>query len=82
MTNIVAVWQSLLKCEKEQEGQKGKKEDATSLVEEVTEVKDMNGEHGRNTLVILSKIKNNIEIFIIINIFYFISLRREVTQSL
>ncbi|XP_066475924.1 nucleolar pre-ribosomal-associated protein 1 [Tiliqua scincoides] len=50
MTNIVAVWQSLLKRDKEQEkeqdGQKGKKEDATSLVEGMTEVKEMNGDHG------------------------------------
>lgn len=60
MTNIVAVWQSLLKQEKEQEkeqdGQKRKKKDASSLMEEMTEVKETIGEHGRKTLVILSKI--------------------------
>ncbi|KAF7251021.1 Nucleolar pre-ribosomal-associated protein 1 [Varanus komodoensis] len=46
MTNIVAVWQSLLKQEKEQEGQKGKAEDAAAIVEEMAEEKEANGEHG------------------------------------
>uniref|UniRef100_A0A8D2JI19 URB1 ribosome biogenesis homolog n=1 Tax=Varanus komodoensis TaxID=61221 RepID=A0A8D2JI19_VARKO len=45
MTNIVAVWQSLLKQEKEQEGQKGKAEDAAAIVEEMAEEKEANGEH-------------------------------------
>ncbi|XP_053164399.1 nucleolar pre-ribosomal-associated protein 1 isoform X2 [Hemicordylus capensis] len=54
MTNIVAVWQSLLKQEKEQDGQRekeqdgqsGRDEDAASIVEEMTEIKGINGEHG------------------------------------
>ncbi|KAH0624869.1 hypothetical protein JD844_032735 [Phrynosoma platyrhinos] len=46
MTNIIAVWQSLLKQAKEQDGQKGTVEDATSIVEEMAKVKETNGEHG------------------------------------
>ncbi|XP_062982759.1 nucleolar pre-ribosomal-associated protein 1 [Elgaria multicarinata webbii] len=46
MTNIVAVWQSLLKQEKEQDGQKGRREDAATIVEETTEVNATSGEHG------------------------------------
>ncbi|XP_042314593.1 LOW QUALITY PROTEIN: nucleolar pre-ribosomal-associated protein 1 [Sceloporus undulatus] len=45
MTNIIAVWQSLLKQAKEH-GQKGTVEDATSIMEEMAEVKETNGEHG------------------------------------
>uniref|UniRef100_A0A8D2JBQ1 URB1 ribosome biogenesis homolog n=1 Tax=Varanus komodoensis TaxID=61221 RepID=A0A8D2JBQ1_VARKO len=50
MTNIVAVWQSLLKQEKEQEGQKGKAEDAAAIVEEMAEEKEANGEHETTLL--------------------------------
>ncbi|KAL8190587.1 UNVERIFIED_CONTAM: nucleolar pre-ribosomal-associated protein 1 [Gekko kuhli] len=39
MTNIIAVWQSLLKQEKEQDGQR-REEDPASIVEEITEVVD------------------------------------------
>nr|XP_060626413.1 nucleolar pre-ribosomal-associated protein 1 isoform X1 [Anolis sagrei ordinatus] len=46
MTNIVAVWQSLLKQEREQGGLKGTAEDASFIVEEMAEVKETNGEHG------------------------------------
>ncbi|XP_008105812.1 nucleolar pre-ribosomal-associated protein 1 isoform X2 [Anolis carolinensis] len=46
MTNIVAVWQSLLKQEREQDGLKGTTEDASFIVEEMAEVKETNGEHG------------------------------------
>uniref|UniRef100_A0A670I5H5 URB1 ribosome biosis homolog n=1 Tax=Podarcis muralis TaxID=64176 RepID=A0A670I5H5_PODMU len=45
MTTIVAVWQSLLKQEKGQDGQKGSGEDA-SVSEEITAGKETNGEHG------------------------------------
>lgn len=58
MTTIVAVWQSLLKQEKGQDGQKGSGEDA-SVSEEITAGKETNGEHGRKTLVILSNVRVN-----------------------
>lgn len=48
MTNIVAIWQSLLKQEREQDRQKGR-EEAAAFVEKTTEVKGMNGEHGRKS---------------------------------
>uniref|UniRef100_A0A6J0TW72 Nucleolar pre-ribosomal-associated protein 1 n=1 Tax=Pogona vitticeps TaxID=103695 RepID=A0A6J0TW72_9SAUR len=46
MTNVIAVWQSLLKQEKVQDGQKETEEDAASIVEEMSEVKETKGEHG------------------------------------
>ncbi|XP_061483804.1 nucleolar pre-ribosomal-associated protein 1 isoform X3 [Rhineura floridana] len=46
MTSIVAVWQSLLKQEKEEDGEKRSGPDAASIVDEITEGKETNGEHG------------------------------------
>ncbi|KAJ7320521.1 hypothetical protein JRQ81_020032 [Phrynocephalus forsythii] len=46
MTNVIAVWQSLLKQEKVQDGQKETEDAAASVVEEMSEVKETKGEHG------------------------------------
>lgn len=50
MTNIIAVWQSLLKQEKEQEGQRTEEDDTPSMVDEITEVVG----HGKKVVFILS----------------------------
>ncbi|XP_060090308.1 nucleolar pre-ribosomal-associated protein 1 [Heteronotia binoei] len=51
MTNIIAVWQSLLKQEKEQVGQGREEEDAASMVEEITEVVEHGSDDAETTLL-------------------------------
>ncbi|XP_063161512.1 nucleolar pre-ribosomal-associated protein 1 [Candoia aspera] len=46
MTNIIAIWQSFLKQDKTQEGQKERGKDAAAFVKETKEVNETNKEHG------------------------------------
>nr|XP_056714188.1 nucleolar pre-ribosomal-associated protein 1 [Euleptes europaea] len=51
MTNIIAVWQSLLKQGKEQNGQRREEENAASMVEEITEVVEHGSDDAETTLL-------------------------------
>ncbi|XP_077198657.1 nucleolar pre-ribosomal-associated protein 1 isoform X2 [Paroedura picta] len=51
MTNIIAVWQSLLKQEKEQDGQKKEEDDADSMVEKITEEEEQGSDDAETTLL-------------------------------
>ncbi|XP_054829571.1 nucleolar pre-ribosomal-associated protein 1 [Eublepharis macularius] len=51
MTNIVAVWQSLLKQEKEHDGQRREDKDAASMVEEMTEDMEHGSDDAETTLL-------------------------------
>ncbi|XP_007424576.1 nucleolar pre-ribosomal-associated protein 1 [Python bivittatus] len=46
MTNIIAIWQSFLKQDKAQEGQKERGKDAASFMEKTKVVNETNKEHG------------------------------------